>query len=424
MLWSQVKFLPVSSWKPPETKATFGTFHDLPKEMIFAIFEHTPLHALMKLRQTNSCAKYVIESWLPFRQLVQYGPNILRAAIAIKASRFLTVTRLLAVTFGDRCQLCGEFGIFIQLVKCVRCCFFCLSNDRRLHCIGPAMLLDLLNPKKSDGTGRVLDTDMWRNKLERIPMVHTIPHRSFWGSRISKRYWAFDYTTALRLSRPLKSTPFMPSILQKRIAQGKGRPCYHEIPPLTGQIHPFDGYQLRYITAIHECAMIKMNSGAIVSSGGGIMCQGCRIFWGLHSEGRHHVEHSIYSHREIMRHLANCPYAKLTWNLVQKWTTPSPLNGTVQIPMHILLTKYLGVPPWRSTVFGEMPDEFNEHFRREHLSQKQIPYGDSLIEETQANWAMARPRGSADMRRYLGLRKVCEQVDQAGTVLYVELRDI
>lgn len=70
MLWSQVRFLPVSSWRHPETKATIVTFHDLPKEIIFAIFEHTLLDALMKLRQTNSCAKYVIESWLPFRQLV------------------------------------------------------------------------------------------------------------------------------------------------------------------------------------------------------------------------------------------------------------------------------------------------------------------------------------------------------------------
>ncbi len=401
MLCSQVKLLPFSSWRRPKRKATFGILHGLPKEMIFAIFENTSLDALMNLRQTNSYAKHIVESWLPFRRLVVYGPQILRAAIAIKSSKFLTVTRLLAATFGDRCRLCGEFGAYIQLVKCVRCCFHCLSNDRRLHCINYSMLSGLLNPKMSDRTGRARGMKILRTALERVPRVLTIPQPSFWGRRISERCWAFDYNAALHLFKPLKPTLYLPSILQRRIAQGKGRPCYYEIPPLTGRIHPRDGYQLRYLTAIHQCAMIKTKSGKIVSSGEGMLCTGCKIFWGLHSQGRHHAEHSIYNSWEIGRHLANCPYAKLAWNLVVKLTTRSPLTGRVLIPMVILLIQHQGVPRRRSVEFGEMPWEFNAFFKLEYQMKKRLSYGDRLIEETQANWAVARRCGSSDMCRYL-----------------------
>lgn len=31
--------------------------------------------------------------------------------------------------------------------------------------------------------------------------------------------------------------------------------------------------------------------------------------------------------------------------------------------MHILLLKYLGVPPGALPFFGEMPGEFNDHFK-------------------------------------------------------------
>ena len=66
-----------------------------------------------------------------------------------------------------------------------------------------------------------------------------------------------------------------------------------------------------------------------------------------------------------------------------------------------------------------MPWQFILRFDIEYLVQIQgsgkpiISYDDNIIEETEANWSMARQAGSFDMHHYFALRKarkvVCER---------------
>ena len=138
----------------------------------------------MKLRVTNSCAKYVVKSWLPFKELTPIAPDLVRVSIAIEASNFLTVQRLLAATYNDRCELCEELESFVQLLKCMRCCFHCLSSDRRLYCIIPGFsTLSSPNTVVADSTVTVMGMKLQRKYVERVPKVHTILQESLWGER-------------------------------------------------------------------------------------------------------------------------------------------------------------------------------------------------------------------------------------------------
>ncbi len=386
----------------------------------------------MNLRRTNSCAKYIVESWSPFKQVMSSGPDLVRAAIAIKASKFLTVTRLLAVTFGDRCELCGQFGSFVQLVKCMRCCFHCLTNDRRLHCVSLGFVAGCIpNPMMGDRAVTILGLRILEKYHECVPKVLTITQDSFWGYAKLERDWAVDYTTALEFFRPSKKTIYIPSILQRRIDRGKGRACYYEIPPLVGRIHAIESKNLRFMTAIHLPGIIKRSSSVTQCSYHGILCRGCRFFWGLHSQGRHHLEHVMYSASEIVPHLEKCPYAKVTWNLVLKMTTPSPSNGMSLIPLHALLARAKHFRYRRSVNLGEMPWQFRLGFYREYEelvqrnpSHHPIPYGDNLIEETQASWALARPLGPSDMHRYLTRWKAWKAICKQRRIPFGESHDL
>ena len=409
----QVKIRPPLHWRPANQRTTFGRFHDIPNEVIFTIFEHSPLDMLMNLRITNSCAKYIVESWLPFRELMTSGADLARAAIAIEASEFLTVPRLVAVAYGDRCELCGNLGNFVQLVKCMRCCFHCLSNDRRLHCISPGLASDFLSePVAEDSTVMVLGLRVARKSLTKIPKVRTITQGSLWGLRQTHREWALDYNATLQVTKRPKPTCHLPSILMRRIVAGKERSCYSRIPPLSGRVYVGEGNNLRFKTAIYVPGMVKKNSGLTPMSCDGILCRGCRFFWGLHSLGRHHLEHTMYSSMEIRPHLKTCPYAKLTWDLVLKLITPNPVSGRVLIPLKQLLKKSKDFRYQRSVNFGEMPWQFCIWFDVDHSKQVQqdsekasTQYGDNLIEETQANWALVRPAGPLALDRYIGLWK-------------------
>ena len=421
----QVQLLPPLFWQLGKPKATFGRFHDIPTELTFAIFEHTPLGALMNLRQTNSCAKHLVESWSPFREVVSSGADLVRAAIAIEASKFLTVPRLLAVIFSHRCELCGQLGSFVQLVKCMRCCFYCLSNDRRLHCISASFAAGCIpNPNMGDSAVGALGLKISKKDLPMIPKVYTLPQKSVWGSEMPTRDWALDYTTALQFCREPDKTIYIPSILQKRIARGEGRPCYYEISLLTGRIHPLESNTLRFRTAIYQPGMIRKRSGLITLSDGGLFCKGCRVFWGPHSQGRHYLEHVMHSSSEIVQHVERCPYAKVLWNIILKITTPSPQTGNVLIPFEDLLARAQTFRWRRSVNFGEMPWQFSIWFDREYLETKKLSFGDSLIEETQASWAVARQFGSHDILRYIGLWKALKATCKRRRVFFAGLHDL
>jgi hypothetical protein len=428
----QVQLLPPLHWRRAKPHTTFGTLHDIPNEVLFTIFRHASLRALMNLRVTNSCAKYIVESWGPFRELIISAPGLVRAAVAIKASSFLTVPQLLAVTHCDRCELCGTLGSFVQLVKCMRCCFYCLSNDRRFHCIyGGFAIRHIPNPVAEDSTVTVLGLKILRKYVEQIPKVHTIKQECFWGSRQSHRKWALDYTTALQFANPAKPTYQLPSILMKRIVAGNERSCYYQMPQLIGQIYAEEGNNLHFMTAIYLPGLAKNTSGVRGIPDGGTLCKGCRFFWGLHSQGRHHLEHTMYSSSEIVPHLQKCPYAKLTWDLILKLITPSPVNGRILVPLAELLAKSKYFRLRRSVNFGEMPRQLELWFDIDYLVQVQqeskkpsTAYGDNLIGETQANWALARQAGPFDIHRFVGLWKAFKVVCEKRRMFFTELHDL
>lgn len=175
-LISQVQLLPPLFWQPAKLKATLGTLHDRLTEIICMILRHSALSALMSLRLTNSCANYVVESWPSFKVIMTSGTDLVRAAIVIEASIFLTVSHMLAVTFGDHCELCEELGSFVQLVKCMRCYFYCLTNDRRLHCINLKYANGCIpNQDISHSAVTVLGLKLSKRDLRKVPRVRTMP---------------------------------------------------------------------------------------------------------------------------------------------------------------------------------------------------------------------------------------------------------
>jgi hypothetical protein len=407
----QVQLNPPLFWRPAKPKAKLGTLHDVPNEVIYTIFEHTPLQALMHLRATNSCAKAVVESWEPFKELIIEGPDLVRAVIATKAATYLNVKRLLRVVYGDSCELCGQLGSFIQLVKCMRCCFRCLTNDRRLHCIPVTFVYGCLpNRDRLDSALRMVGLDVPQRHLERIAIVRTVPRDDFWAGRAPYRgYLAIDYTTALELANPVRTTN-IPTLLQRRIQAGKGRPWYRNIPPLIGQIHLMEANVLRFAASIYLPGRIKQPWGLNMNCDEGVFCRGCRYFWGLHSEGRHHLTHTMYRLSEIGTHLKHCQYAEILWDLVLAITSPNPANGSIVIPLDQFLAYSSRFGYRRSLDFGDMPWRFSARFAREYDLQLNkdddhhpTRSGNNLIIETQANWALARPDGPTDVNRYKNL---------------------
>lgn len=107
--------------------AGLGTIDKLPVEVQFKLFAVTPINPLINLRATNSQAKHLIEQSKPFRMVMTYGADIVRALLATKAGFYWTAEQIVGVLFSTTCEFCSERGEILQILHLKRCCFRCLS---------------------------------------------------------------------------------------------------------------------------------------------------------------------------------------------------------------------------------------------------------------------------------------------------------
>ena len=396
-LESRIHFDHPSTWSPPKQPlASLGQLGTAPPEIQYIIFENTDLATLMRLRATNSHFKTLIEQWTPFRTIMQHAPNQLRALIATGAANIWTAPQLASVIFTDRCELCGELGIFLQLLKLARCCFRCLAHDRRL------LSVDLNFATGSHGMNISSD------EIVRIPRLITIPRKGSWGrpEHIPK-ILLLDYTAAQKFARPHQKIPSAgsPTILKRRKEDGpftkKAILPHEEELNLSAGLCPPECTDIRFLTAIHFPALTKTVTYSSLTSQHnthitqhlGNYCRGCRHYWNLKSQ-YHHTEHRLFSSSEIDAHLSHCVYARLWWNKLYPAGFPIDPVRTIEIlgPKRPFFARAFSFEVIPNTALQFLQNADND------------TYGDSVVGwegESQAWWATRTPCRSGILLKYV-----------------------
>lgn len=92
----------------------------------------------------------LVSSWLPVVLVNKYGQNAVRAIIASQSSHGYTYPRLETVVFTTKCEICHEQGETLYVRKLMRCCFRCLSTDRRLLAVNVGYAASVLEAPEED----------------------------------------------------------------------------------------------------------------------------------------------------------------------------------------------------------------------------------------------------------------------------------
>lgn len=112
-----------------------GNLDALPLELLHSILSMLDLQTLLNFTQTCLRGTAIVVSLVEFRDLVQHAPQAMRALASTKLLHYHPVHTLHAAMLSEECSSCGEYGAFLFLPTCERCCFSCLWRNQSLWVI-------------------------------------------------------------------------------------------------------------------------------------------------------------------------------------------------------------------------------------------------------------------------------------------------
>ncbi|EXJ71380.1 uncharacterized protein A1O5_05187 [Cladophialophora psammophila CBS 110553] len=337
-----------------------GDLDKLPLELQLYIFASTPVNSLIDLRATNSHAKQLIEQWEPFRTVMSYGPDAVRALLATNAGCLWTVPQLVDVLFTSECEFCGEHGEILHLLQLKRCCFQCLSQERELLAVNLGYAQYTMKLSQAE--------------LRKLPQLVTVTQNSFWGFPAQKGH-VFDYKAALNFLRR-QGPRALPTRDQTKSAVDKitlvrtgielpanrrsiqpqphssiqTRRCQTPLSLLAEEVSPPETTYAQHACAVRIPALRRQSRRFVdgtlqtaVSKFEAVHCAGCAYYWNYHSSLPWQF-HRLYRHQlglvdtEFTRHLKHCVYARLQWRRIHNPWNPLPKEDIEHVLRHFRLS--------------------------------------------------------------------------------------
>lgn len=112
--------------------ASIGELGKFPLELLSLIVQCTDLLSVTSLRLVNRRTRLIVDESVPYKFLVRRIPNTLASLNSADASQHFTVAQLYSTLCARTCAFCNDFGTYLWVPECVRCCFNCLNETPHL----------------------------------------------------------------------------------------------------------------------------------------------------------------------------------------------------------------------------------------------------------------------------------------------------
>lgn len=168
-----------------QTKAGIGQLNRLPFEILTEILLQLNIHSLLVFKQVSRSTASFVNTLPRYSAIRQECPDILRAAIGIRADSFSCNT-LYEILTTQSCATCSRSGNYLYLITCKRVCYFCFTEHTDYFPVS--------STKAANMTSLSLKT-----VKKQLPYVCSIPGRyGAGGRRCSSRKFLFDRQAVLR----------------------------------------------------------------------------------------------------------------------------------------------------------------------------------------------------------------------------------
>ena len=144
-----------------------GVLDLLTSELIINILLQLDIVSYLRFRRVNRHARVIATRLHEYKLVSTHGLEGLTAVLRTGLGEYFGIKDLYDPLVTYSCKVCGDFGHFLYLPDCTRCCFSCLTKAPELHMTSVIYLYDKL--------AQIVGIS--RSKLERElrPVLHPVP---------------------------------------------------------------------------------------------------------------------------------------------------------------------------------------------------------------------------------------------------------
>ncbi|KAJ2967696.1 hypothetical protein NQ176_g9537 [Zarea fungicola] len=127
---SNVSTLPLPrQW---QTLHSLGQLDSLPTEVLQLMLDHLDFLSLARLARTARRGQELVASFPAYHLVRRHASETLAALSAMSILYLHSASLLREALHSSECSCCGNFGAFLFLLSCERCCFQCISTKPAL----------------------------------------------------------------------------------------------------------------------------------------------------------------------------------------------------------------------------------------------------------------------------------------------------
>lgn len=166
-----------------------GILDRLPLEVLHQVLDQLDFHTLVAIRSLNLASRNTVDSFPAYKYMTQYAANALRALSQTELITAFSAVHLFKVLRTDRCTGCQQFGAYLFLLTCSRCCFNCLEKDVRFRAIAFGSLKENFGLKAIPG--------------RRLPTMLSLPGKYAGRRSVKRRFRLVSAFEAYALAKAL-----------------------------------------------------------------------------------------------------------------------------------------------------------------------------------------------------------------------------
>jgi hypothetical protein len=121
-----------SSIKCVTNTSSVGVLECLPLELLQYIFSMLDLQSLSRVSRVSTRGKCMVELLPAYRDLMERAPHIFTILGRVDFINVHSIGILYRALLSEICISCREYGAFLFLPTCERCCYECLFRNRSL----------------------------------------------------------------------------------------------------------------------------------------------------------------------------------------------------------------------------------------------------------------------------------------------------
>ncbi|KAI3318197.1 F-box domain-containing protein [Xylariaceae sp. AK1471] len=140
--------------KPIETNlqscaSSLGILDRLPAELLHEVLRNLDFQSAIGFSRVSIQGKNILYSLSAYRDVMNHAPHALAALSQTKLLHLHSASELHNALRNERCATCPEYGVYLFLPTCERCCWQCLQFNPTRRVVSPTAIAKTfaLSPK-------------------------------------------------------------------------------------------------------------------------------------------------------------------------------------------------------------------------------------------------------------------------------------